>query len=198
MRIIYTLFCGLLLSACAQINITSSWYDSTYTKIPIKSAYVVAMSDNPSTRRIFEDDMVSRLRTAGVNAVPSSQMFPNKPPTKEQIAAYAKKYNMQTVFVAQLIDVENKIVEYPEETFGYTNDLMFDGFYDNAYDYVYGGSYAVSYEEMNVAFTLFDTTSKRAIWSTSTQFDQSDDVNSTSSEVTKLLIHNMKKYDIVN
>ncbi|PSV35071.1 hypothetical protein C9J44_13800 [Photobacterium sp. GB-27] len=198
MRYLFILLLSSLLTACASSNITSSWVDSSYTKFPIKSTMVVAMSDNLRVRRIFEDDMVKQLQAHGVDAIPSSQIFPNELPSKGDIAAYVKKHNTQTVFVAKLINIEDKEVRYPGNTgYGYNRGISFNSYYNTSYSYIYDDSYSVSYEFVNVEFTLFDTQSHIPIWSTSSESVDPSDMNNIIDELTGILITNMKDNNVI-
>ena len=200
MRLLFiSLFC-LLITSCASSNLTSSWVDKTYTQMPIKSTLVVAMSDNLRVRRIFEDDMVHDFRKNGVNAVASSQLFPNKLPSKSDIAGYIKKNNTQTVFVAKLVNIEEKNINYPGNSHGYggySSGLSFNNYYNNSYSYIYDDSYTVSYEFVNVEFTLFDTKSHKPIWSTASESVDPTNMNDIIGELTHILIKNLQDNGVV-
>lgn len=200
MRVIFISLCCLLLTACASSNLTSSWVDKTYTKMPIKSSLVVAMSDNLRIRRIFEDDMVQDLQAKGVNAIASSQLFPNRLPSKTDIAGYINKHNTQTVFVAKLVNIEEKNINYPGSRYGYggySSGLSFNNYYNNSYSYIYDDSYTVSYEFVNVEFTLFDTQSHKPIWSTSSESVDPNNMNDIIAELTHILIENLQDNGVV-
>ncbi|KJF87472.1 hypothetical protein GLP30_08395 [Photobacterium phosphoreum] len=197
MRLLFiSLFC-LLITSCASSNLTSSWVDKTYTQMPIKSTLVVAMSDNLRVRRIFEDDMVHDFRKNGVNAISSSQLFPNKLPSKNDIAGYIKDNNTQTVFVAQLVNIEDKNIRYPGNNYGYGNSVSFHSYYNDSYSYIYDDSYTVSYEFVNVEFTLFDTKSHKPIWSTSSESVDPTNMNDIIAELTHILIENLQDNGVV-
>ena len=194
MRKIFIFILTLLLTSCASSNLTSSWVDRIYSYFPIKSSLVVAMSDNLRVRRIFEDDMVKELQKKGVNAIASSQIYPDKLPSKADLSSYIKKNSIQTVFVAKLVNIEDKNVRYPGNNYGYDNGLSFN---NNSYGYIYNDSYTVSYEFVNVEFTLFDTQSHKPIWSTSSESIDPNNMNDIISELTQILIKNMQENGVV-
>ncbi|PSV87983.1 hypothetical protein [Photobacterium iliopiscarium] len=194
MRKIFIFILTLLLTSCASSNLTSSWVDRIYSYFPIKSSLVVAMSDNLRVRRIFEDDMVKELQKKGVNAIASSQIYPDKLPSKADLSSYIKKNSIQTVFVAKLVNIEDKNVRYPDNNYGYDSGLSFN---NNSYGYIYNDSYTVSYEFVNVEFTLFDTQSHKPIWSTSSESIDPNNMNDIISELTQILIKNMQENGVV-
>lgn len=199
MRYLFIFLFLSMVTACASSNLTSSWVDTSYTKFPIKSTMVVAMSDNLRVRRIFEDDMVKQLQAHGVNAIPSSQVFPNKLPSKEDVASYVSKHTVQTVFIAKLINIEDKEVRYPGGSgYGYYGrGVSFNSYYNTSYSYIYDDSYSVSYEFVNVEFTLFDTQSHNPIWSTSSESVDPSNMNNIIDELTGILVTNMKDKNVI-
>lgn len=199
MRAIFIFILTMLLTSCASSNLTSSWVDRTYSNFPITSSLVVAMSDNLRVRRIFEDDMVKELQKKGVNAISSSQIYPDKLPSKADLSSYIKKNSTQTVFVAKLVNIEDKNIRYPgnNNSYGYSGSMSFHNYYNSSYSYIYDDSYTVSYEFVNVEFTLFDTQSHKPIWSTSSESIDPNNMNEIIAELTHILIGNMQDNGVV-
>ena len=199
MRSIFIFILTMLLTSCASSNLTSSWVDRNYSNVPIKSSLVVAMSDNLRVRRIFEDDMVKELQNKGVNAISSSQICPNKLPSKADLSSYIQKNGTQTVFVAKLVNIEDKNIRYPgnNNSYGYGGSMSFHNYYNSSYSYIYDDSYTVSYEFVNVEFTLFDTKSHKPIWSTSSESVDPNNMNDIISELTHILIENLQENGVV-
>ena len=61
----------LMLAACASTTLTNSWRDPAYKGPLLKKVMVMAVSTQPSVRRVFEDEFVSELKAAGVEATAS-------------------------------------------------------------------------------------------------------------------------------
>jgi hypothetical protein len=152
--------------------------------------FVVAMSDNLRVRRIFEDKMVQQLTLKGVDAIASYSVFPNKLPDKSKVNEYLKEAKLQTIFVAQIIDKEDKTVRYPGN-FG--SGLSFNNYYDSTYGYIYDDGYSVSYEYVNIEFTVFDTKSELPIWSASSESVDPTDINKVTDELVKIVMSDMSQ-----
>ena len=60
---------GLLVAACASTSLVNQWKSPEYTGAPLRKVLVLGVSEQPSVRRVFEDEFASRLTAAGVNAV---------------------------------------------------------------------------------------------------------------------------------
>lgn len=179
-----------VLFGCSQTVLTSAWYDRAYYATQVQTMLVVAMSDNLRIRRIFEDKMVQKLQQKGVDATASYKVYPEELPTKQQINQYVTSHQIQTVFVGQLVNIEDKNVRYPNGGFG--TGVSFSNYYGSTYGYIYDNSYTVTYEYVNLEFTLFDTRTSQPIWSASSESVDPTDINQISDELTNILVTNME------
>lgn len=66
----------LLLAACANTQIVSSWRDPTVSEVQFHRVLAVAMTIRPSRRRAVEDRMVVAIERSGARAVPSYSLIP--------------------------------------------------------------------------------------------------------------------------
>lgn len=68
---------SIALAACAATTVRDSWYDPTYRGGPFRKVMVLGVSGNISERRTFEDIMVGRLASTGVDAIPAYRFLPD-------------------------------------------------------------------------------------------------------------------------
>ena len=67
---------ALLVAGCASTTLQSTWMDPGFTGGPFKKFFVVGLSARDvTTRRVFEDIVVTKLQAAGVQAIPAWQSF---------------------------------------------------------------------------------------------------------------------------
>jgi hypothetical protein len=99
-----SLFCMLFLFiACASTQFSTVWKDEAYQGHP-KKILVINTFPNPSTRRVFEDELVKALKERRIDAVTSYTVIPDADVSdKDAIAAEAKKIGADTVMVNRLI-----------------------------------------------------------------------------------------------
>ncbi len=103
----FGLFCMLFLFiACASTKFSTIWKDETYQGHPRK-ILVINSFPNPSTRRVFEDEIVKALKERRIDAVTSYTTMPDAVMTdKDAIAAQAKEVGADTVMVNKLIGLK--------------------------------------------------------------------------------------------
>ncbi len=97
--------CGTLLlfiAACASTKFSTTWKDETYQGHP-KKILVISSFPNPSTRRVFEDEIVKALKERRIEAVASYTSMPDAVVTdKVAIAVQAKEVGADAVLVNKL------------------------------------------------------------------------------------------------
>lgn len=88
--------------ACTSTKISDTWKDVTY-KGPPKKILVINMFQDPSTRRLFEDEIVGALNDYNVNAVVKYTVAPPDQIVfdKDAIAAQAKEVGADTVLITR-------------------------------------------------------------------------------------------------
>jgi hypothetical protein len=88
--------------ACTSTKFSDTWKDVTY-KGPPKKILVINMFQEPSTRRLFEDEIVMALKDYNVDAVVKYTVAPPDQLVfdKDAIAAQAKEVDADTVLIAR-------------------------------------------------------------------------------------------------
>lgn len=88
--------------ACTSTKISDTWMDVTY-KGPPRKILVINMFQDPSTRRLFEDEIVEALKDYNVDAVVKYTVVPPDQIVfdKDAIAAQAKEAGADTVLITR-------------------------------------------------------------------------------------------------
>ena len=87
--------------ACASTKFSNIWKDETYQEHP-KKILVINAFQNPSIRRIFEDEIVKALRDRRVDVVVKYTVMPDTfVHDKDAIAAQAKEVGADTVLITR-------------------------------------------------------------------------------------------------
>jgi hypothetical protein len=155
----------VLVAGCASTTLQSQWRDPTYTSGPFRKIFVIGLSARDLTaRRVFEDVMVSKLRAVGVQAVPEWQYLPGEGQAPEgAISAAVDSTGADAVLMARLVAIDKQIsvnpVVIPGPGYGWYGPYA--GWYSGWYAYPSVQQYDIVYVET----TLFDTKTKRLVWS---------------------------------
>jgi hypothetical protein len=101
---------ALGLTACAaSTKIVNQWVNPDYTSPRFRKIMVIGVSKQPSIRRTFEDQFVTKLKAAGVDAVPSYLYIPEDGQVDEgRLQEAVKLANADAVIITRLVRVEKK------------------------------------------------------------------------------------------
>ena len=109
---IFTLAIAVALgfTACAaSTKIVNQWVSPDYTSPRFRKIMVIGVSKQPSIRRTFEDQFVTKLKAAGVDAVPSYLYIPEDGQVDEgRLQAAVKQAGADAVIITRLVRVEKK------------------------------------------------------------------------------------------
>jgi hypothetical protein len=68
---------ALALAACASTTMRDSWFDPAVRTAPFSKVLVVTVGGEPTARRIFEDIVAAKLRSAGVEGMQGYRFLPD-------------------------------------------------------------------------------------------------------------------------
>jgi hypothetical protein len=98
------------LTACAaSTKIVNQWVNPDLASPRFRKIMVIGVSKQPSIRRTFEDEFVTQLKAAGVEAVPSYLYISEDGQVEEsRLQAAVKQANADAVIITRLVRVEKK------------------------------------------------------------------------------------------
>src|SRR5210317_2112967 len=78
---------AILLSSCASTSLTNAWHDQSYSGTnSLDDVLVIAVTEEETSRRLYEDGFVAKLAESGVRGVPSySLQISDIEPTKQAV-----------------------------------------------------------------------------------------------------------------
>jgi hypothetical protein len=152
---------ALVAAACASTTMQGTWTDPGYAGGPFRKIFVIRLSaTDVTTRRVFEDIVSAKLAAAGVQAVPAWQQLRSDGAVDEaSMAAAIVASGADALLMARVLGVDSRVsvstAMVPGPGYGWYGP--------------YAGWYAVpqvtQYEIATVETTLFDTKTKRLVWS---------------------------------
>src|SRR5258705_4036445 len=117
----------LLLIACAAAGILGGcssgtqlvdmWRDPTAPSHPIRKMLVVAIRRDETSRRIWEDGLVSALEKRGVTATPSYTLFQQGVPDTDQVAVAVRDHGFDGIMFVHKVGATTRQTYVP----GYTH-----------------------------------------------------------------------------
>jgi hypothetical protein len=138
-------FAFYLLPGCSTSVLVNQWSDSSYKGPALNKIMVIAVRNDPTRRRVWEDVFIGELSRHGVNATQSYQLFPNAIPDSLQIAGAVAKYAFDGIIITRRLpkvvnthyvngyvtqESETKYSERKQRFFTYYRDVDHPGFVD--------------------------------------------------------------------
>ena len=190
--IVYGVFFGVFMIACAGTKLTHTRLDETYQGKPVSNILVIAITHNKENRQSFEDKFVAQLKAVGIEAVSSVDVIPIPPDMelkKEEILKAVNKFKNNAVIITHLVGVEEKESYVPPERHrgGYY------GYYGWAYNHTHEPGYYLSKTLVRLATNLYDVKTEKLIWSGQSETLDPGSINQIIDDVIDVLIKDLQK-----
>ena len=162
LRALAVLVLSLAATGCASTHVVHEWRNPEPASAQrFKKIMVTDISRQPGIRRSFEDEFVQRLKTAGVDAVPSYRFIPEDGPVEEPRRREAlAQAGADATLVTRLVRVEQM---YPASPYYYYPPIR-GGFYRGPW-YGYYAPPPYPYEVYVSESSLYDTAKNELVWS---------------------------------
>jgi hypothetical protein len=167
----------VLFAGCTTTNpIVSEWRNPGYNAPSFKRIMVGGLGDATSVRRNFEDEFVTQLRAAGIDALPSYRLMPqNEEVDEAKIKQAAKKAGADAAILARPIHVEEKTQlspgYFPIPWFGFYGPHIGASWYGG-----YGAPSIYRYNEFTSEATLYDLGKNEVVWTATIRTTEPEDV----------------------
>ncbi|MGH7824536.1 MAG: hypothetical protein ACREQ7_05095 [Candidatus Binatia bacterium] len=194
------LFAVLSLAGCATKRIISQWSNPAYTppSLSFKKIMVIGATDQAAIRRNFEDEFVSELKAAGVDAVPSYRYIPENGKVAEaRLKEAVQESAAGAVIMTRLVRVEERTEVSP----GYFDPFpafRLYGWYSSAW---YGGFYVpprvYRYPVFFSETTLYDVVKDEVVWTGTMRTIDPENVNEAIENYVQTVIEALKEKNIL-
>jgi hypothetical protein len=168
----------LILGGCASSNtLVSQWSNPGYTAQSFGRLMVAGIGGETSIRRNFEDEFVTQLRAAGVDALPSYLYMSEEEKIDEvKLKQTARTAGRDAVIFARAVGVEQKTEYgpsyYPTPSFG-----IFGRNVGAVWHGLYGAPSVRRYNEYTSETTLHDLTKNEVVWTGTVKTTEPENVN---------------------
>ncbi len=173
-------------AGCSLTHPLAVWKNEQFAGGPIKTVMVVGVAEKSVSRKDFEQKMAERLRSDGIEAIPSVEVLPtDKELTRETVENTVRHTGIGGVLVVQILEKEATLrpasdTKYYDFTKTYVYNPVDKQFYDATVD--------VKVESM-----LYETTRGDAIWSLLTQTHGPASANYLMNSVIDVIVPALRK-----
>jgi hypothetical protein len=185
----------LSVAGCAaSTKIVNQWVSPDYTSPRFRKIMVIGVSKQASIRRTFEDEFVTQLKAAGVEAVPSYLYIPEDDQVDEShLQAAVKQAGADAVIITRLVRVEKKTEVSP----GFYQPAPF-GFY-GGYSAAWRGYYepprVYQYDVYISETSLYDM--NQLVWAGTVETTAPDDINKEIQRYVNTVIDALKSKNLL-
>lgn len=190
----------IIVSGCASTTLTSVWRDPAYTGGPFQSVLVVGISKEAGIRRIFEDEFSTKLRNAGIKAIPSYTLIPQNGPVERVVLdAAISRAGVQGVLVTRLLKVERRTDYAP----GYVRTVPAVGYYRNFHGYYsstwapYATQQRFDYDIVALETNLWRARGGELVWSGTTESFAPSNVRQATQEFSDVIIKALRDQKLI-
>ena len=168
-----------LMAGCAATKVKEAWKRPNFTG-KVHKVYLIGVTQNNKFRKIFEDDLASRLKAQGVTGIPSyPDLVISGNVDRETLRARLRAQGTDAVLVARIASKEQRAAMYSGAEAGYTTyeplNVYYEEYYNSSVTVVASGPAVVSdFNVVNITANLFDTETAQVIWSALTETTAGD------------------------
>jgi len=186
----------LVLGACVSTSLVNQWKSPEFSGPPVRKVLVVGVTQQASVRRVFEDEFASRLRAAGVEAVPSYTIIAEDGQAEQALLEKAvEEQGADGVLVTRLVKSEQKTQVTP----GYYGPapIGFYGWYSAAWVGYYEPPMVYQYDVVTSETSLYSPPQSRLVWSGTTETFSPRDVKKETQGFAEVIIGALREHGIL-
>lgn len=163
-----TLALTFLSSGCSTTKQLDYWQSETLHRKQLDNLLIIAVTNNRTTRFIFESELDLRARESGLTSVISQKVLGDSIPTREEVAAYVRQNNIDYVIATRLANTEVDKEYVPERVRNY-----YVGPFYPTYGHYYDAGNVVTtvrdpYVDVKTTYilvtTIFDAKTGEPVW----------------------------------
>lgn len=188
-----------LATGCASTTrLVNQWSSPEYAAPRFEKIMVIGITRQPSMRRAFEDEFVTRLKATGVDAVPSYRFIPEDGPVEEtRLHEAVKQAGADATLMTRLVQVEKKtrvtpgIYQPAPAAFGF-----YPGYAGAWYGY-YEPPAVYQYDVYISETSLYDVKKNQLVWSGTVETEEPRNIRKAISRYVDTVIDALKARNLL-
>jgi hypothetical protein len=193
-----------LLCSCASTSLIDTWRNPSLRTPRLQRVLVVSITSKESTRRVYEEMLVSELSRHGVDAVAGTTLIPNDgKPEWSQLDKAVKRSAAQAVLTVQTVKIEQQTTVQPGYVDPYPGHWYPEAFPTwDLYGYYgsmpnYGPAYISTYDIATMQVNLFDAASGKLLWAATLESSEPEKAISVGKDLARLVVESLAKQGLI-
>ena len=193
-----SIFAILFLTGCsARSPIVSEWRNPAYTVGAFNRILVGGLASDTSIRRNFEDEFVSQLRAAGVDAVPSYRILSDEEKIDEaRLREAAQKAGADALLFTRVIQVDQK-TQYGPGYFPYTSFGIFGSHVGASWHGLAGAPTVYRYNEYVSETTLYDVCKNDVVWTGTIKTTEPENLRTAIRSYVEVVMQTLREKNLL-
>ena len=194
----------IMIVACGpSTKVTGSWTRLEHEPATYKKVCVLGIAQNSVNRRIFEDQVETRLREKGYPVVAALDYLPPNAAigtiTKEIVMEIFNTAEMDAVFTMSMRHQEDTRHYVPSSNYymPYYYNTGFYNYYGGYSSYYYSPGYYSGSYKIYLEANLFDLKNDELIWSAQTTTTDMSNINKMSVEFADLIVADFIRHNVL-
>ena len=185
-------------AGCGSTKLVHQWENPQYVPAPFSRILVIGVSRQPGLRRAFEDEFVTKLKAAGVDAVPSYLHVPEDGPVDEaRLHDAVRRANADGVMLTRLVRVEKKTEVRPGYYAPGPAGFGFYPWYSGAWVGYYEPPRVYQYDVYISETSLYDVRRNQLVWSGTVQTREPRDLSKEIKQYVDTVIKALRKEQVL-
>ncbi len=190
-------------AGCAEskTSIPLTWRNPGFEDVVFRKVFVIGVSQDASTRRLFEDRFVQALQTRGAEAQPSWVQLPQSEQlSKEQIGAAVDGGSFDGILITRLLGVEReqeyvppKSYTVPTTHYGYG----YYGYYGTSYATVHEPGYFKTETTFRLETNLYSVATGGLVWSGQSETVNPDSIAEVIDSMTSAVAERLEQEKLI-
>lgn len=164
----------IFLGGCGTTKLTATWYDESFKQRgTLQDILVIALTEEETVRRLYEDGFVAKLGDKDVAAVQSYTLTdPQIEPTRQEIEEAVEEAGAQYVLITRHLSTDTKQHYRPPERIPIYADPYYsrmNRYYPLAYHEVYTPGYNYTVTTVHLESNIYEAATGDLVWSARSQ-----------------------------
>jgi hypothetical protein len=162
----------------------------------MRKVIVVGVTKQPSVRRVFEDEFASKLKAAGVEAIPSyTHISEDGQADPVALESAVGKLGLDGVLVTRLVKQEKQT--QVSGGYGPVAPMGLHGWYSSAWTGYYEPPTVYQYDVVTLETSLYNTQQSKLVWSGTTETFAPADVKEETAGLAQIIIAALRKQGVI-
>jgi hypothetical protein len=194
----------ILMMACGpSTKVTGSWTRLEHKPATFNKVVVLGIAPNSTNRRIFEDQVETRLEEKGYPVIAALDLLPPNAAigtiTRDIVFSIFETADIDAVFTMSVRHMEDTRRYVPSSAYymPYYHNVGFYDYYGGFNNYYYSPGYYAGSIQIFLEANFFDLETGELIWSAQTKTTNFSDINKMAIEFADIIVADFIRHEVL-